>query len=740
MRKITLAKTAGFCFGVDRAVNMVYSLSEKQRVCTLGPIIHNSEMVRELEQKGVIIANTPREVPPGYTVVIRSHGVPQSVYDEIHSLNLNYSDATCPFVSKIHKTVAKAGRENSVVLIIGDKNHPEVKGIEGHCCGEFFAVKNHIEAEKLIETTPRLKTNPLTVVAQTTFDVSEWKKSLKVIKKLCTNAVIFDTICNATAERQEEARILAERSDLMIVIGDKTSSNTCKLYDICSRVCKNTYLVETYKELKDIDLSSACNIGVTAGASAPARIIKEVLDTMAENQVNSSEEQEQDFASMLEEHMQSFNTDGRVKGVVERITPNEIFVDVGRKQAGVVKLSELTDDPNAKIEDLVKVGDTLDLLIMRTNDQEGTIMLSKKRVDAQKGWDVIKEALESKEVLTGVVTEINNGGVIAVTNGVKVFIPASQATASRNESTEGLLKKEVSFRIIDVNDRRRRAVGSIRSVLNEEKNKAREEFWKNCEVGKTYTGTVKSLTSYGAFVDIGGVDGMIHISELSWNRIKHPSEVVNVGDTVEVYVKDIDTEKHNISLGYKKAEDNPWEILKNNYPEGSVVEVEIVGLTQFGAFAKIIPGIDGLIHISQIADRRIEKPQDELSIGQKVMAKITAIDFDKKRVSLSIRALLQDNNDDAEEAAENEEAAEAEAAEAATEEAAEAKYYTRLPCVSGYFCTQSQNKAPRAFFTQVLKVQGALYGQHIINYLFFNLFTMSRVSLAITSSSLVGIT
>lgn len=661
MRKITLAKTAGFCFGVDRAVNMVYSLSEKQRVCTLGPIIHNSEMVRELEQKGVIIANTPKEVPSGYTVVIRSHGVPQSVYDEIHSLNLNYSDATCPFVSKIHKTVAKAGRENSVVLIIGDKNHPEVKGIEGHCCGEFFAVKNHIEAEKLIETTPRLKTNPLTVVAQTTFDVSEWKKSLKVIKKLCTNAVIFDTICNATAERQEEARILAERSDLMIVIGDKTSSNTCKLYDICSRVCKNTYLVETYKELKNIDLSSACNIGVTAGASAPARIIKEVLDTMAENQVNSSEEQEQDFASMLEEHMQSFNTDGRVKGVVERITPNEIFVDVGRKQAGVVKLSELTDDPNAKIEDLVKVGDTLDLLIMRTNDQEGTIMLSKKRVDAQKGWDVIKEALESKEVLTGVVTEINNGGVIAVTNGVKVFIPASQATASRNESTEGLLKKEVSFRIIDVNDRRRRAVGSIRSVLNEEKNKAREEFWKNCEVGKTYTGTVKSLTSYGAFVDIGGVDGMIHISELSWNRIKHPSEVVNVGDTVEVYVKDIDTEKHNISLGYKKAEDNPWEILKNNYPEGSVVEVEIVGLTQFGAFAKIIPGIDGLIHISQIADRRIEKPQDELSIGQKVMAKITAIDFDKKRVSLSIRALLQDNNDDAEEAAENEEAAEAEA-------------------------------------------------------------------------------
>ncbi|MEE0264543.1 MAG: bifunctional 4-hydroxy-3-methylbut-2-enyl diphosphate reductase/30S ribosomal protein S1 [Acutalibacteraceae bacterium] len=642
MKNITLAKTAGFCFGVNRAVNLVYKLSDSEKVCTLGPIIHNTEMVKELEKKGVIIVDSPAAVPEDYTVVIRSHGVPKSVYDEISSLGLKYSDATCPFVSKIHKTVAKAGKENSIVLIIGDKNHPEVKGIEGHCCGEFFTVKYHDQVQKLIEDNPKLKTEPVTVVAQTTFDVSEWKKSLKIIKKLCTNAVIFDTICNATAERQEEARSLAEKVDLMIVIGDKTSSNTCKLYDICKRVCNRTYLVETYRDLSAIDFTAACNIGVTAGASAPAKIIKEVLDTMAQNQVNSSEEKELDFASMLEEHMQSFNTDGRVKGVVERITPNEIFVDVGRKQAGVVKLNELTDDPNAKVEDLVKVGDTLDLLIMRTNDQEGTIMLSKKRVDAQKGWDVIKEALESKEILSGVVTEINNGGVIAITNGVKVFIPASQATATRGESTEALLKKNVSFRIIDVQDRRKRAVGSIRSVLNEEKSKAKEEFWANCEVGKVYTGTVKSLTSYGAFVDIGGVDGMIHISELSWSRIKHPSEVVKVGDTVEVYVKDIDTEKNNISLGYKKTEDNPWEIMKNNYPVDTVTEVEIVGLTQFGAFAKIIPGIDGLIHISQIANRRIEKPQDELTVGQKVQAKITAVDLENKRVSLSIRALLQD--------------------------------------------------------------------------------------------------
>ncbi|MEE1154365.1 MAG: bifunctional 4-hydroxy-3-methylbut-2-enyl diphosphate reductase/30S ribosomal protein S1 [Acutalibacteraceae bacterium] len=639
-RKITLAKTAGFCFGVDRAVNMVYKLTESQQICTLGPIIHNIEMVNELENKGVTIINSPNEVTDNRTVVIRAHGVPRSVYDEMRSLGLNFADATCPFVMKIHRIVEKAGLNNSTVLIIGDTNHPEVKGIEGHCTGKFYTLKNHIEVSDLLENNKELNKNAVTVVSQTTFDVSEWKKSSEIIKKLCTNAMIFDTICNATTERQEEARILAEKSDLMIVIGDKKSSNTCKLYDICKRVCDKTYLVATYKELSAIDFSNACNIGVTAGASAPAKIIKEVLDTMTEKLVNSSEEM--DFAAMLEEHMQSFNTDGRVQGVVERVTPSEIFVDVGRKQAGVIKLNELTDDPNAKAEDLVKVGDVLDLLIMRTNDQEGTIMLSKKRVDAQKGWDVIKSALDTKEVLTGVVTEINNGGVIAVTNGVKVFIPASQATASRSESTDSLLKKEVSFRIIDINEGRKRAVGSIRTVLNEERTKAREEFWSACEVGKVYTGTVKSLTSYGAFVDIGGVDGMIHISELSWNRIKHPSEVVKVGDVVEVFVKDIDTEKNNISLGYKKAEDNPWEILKNQYPEGTDTEVEIVGLTQFGAFAKVIPGIDGLIHISQIANRRIEKPQDELTVGQKVMAKITSIDFDKKRVSLSIRALLQD--------------------------------------------------------------------------------------------------
>ena len=647
MTEIKLAKTAGFCFGVNRAVDIVWRLvNSGEKVCTLGPIIHNAQMVNELADKGVRIVNSPKEVASGETVVIRSHGVGRNIYDEINELGLKSVDATCPFVAKIHKTVRERSSLGDVILIVGDKNHPEVIGIQNHCTGENHTVKSPEEIEELAFKFPYLKNKPISVVAQTTFDIKLWEKCLKTIKKVYTNANFFGTICNATTDRQTEAAQLSQSSDFMVVIGDRNSSNTCKLYNICKSSCENTVLAQTKDDILPHMVLNAQKIGVTAGASAPARIIKEVLDNMTEILNNSSETNtenaEGNFAEMLEENLKSLNTDGRVQGVVLSVAPNEVLVDVGRKQSGIVKLEEFTNDPNAKLEDLVKVGDTLDLLIMRTNDQEGVIMLSKKRIDALKGWDNIVAASESNEVLSGTVTDVIKGGVLVASNGMKIFVPASQATLSRNDSLDELLRKEVNFRIIDVDQRRRRAVGSIKSVLKEENDKIREEFWKNCEVGKVYTGVVKSLTSYGAFVDIGGVDGMIHISELSWSRIKHPSEVVNVGDTVEVYVKDIDTEKGNISLGYKKSEDNPWEILKRDYPVGTVVEAQIVGMVSFGAFARILPGIDGLIHISQIADRRIEKPQDELKVGQVVNAKITAIDFDKKRVSLSMRALLEE--------------------------------------------------------------------------------------------------
>ena len=628
---------------MNRAVTIVNNLLEEgKKVTTLGPIIHNPHMVAELAERGVEIADTPNALSSmDRTLVIRSHGVPQSVIDEIEQKGISYENATCPFVSKIHQIVKDNSREGKVVLIAGDENHPEVQGIVGHCEGEHYIFKNYEDLGKLLKKLENIENISICVVAQTTYDVKEWKNCLKLLKKVYTNAKIFDTICSATSIRQSEAEELASISDIMVVIGGRQSSNTAKLFSVCKSNCERTYLIESAAELDDIALIDADIIGITAGASTPARIIKEVFNTMTEN-IEKTENTAENFAELLEESLKNFNTDEKVHGVVVGIAPNEVYVDVGRKQAGFIPLAELSNDPNAKAEDLVKIGDELDLLIMRTNDQEGTIMLSKKRLDAIKGWDEIIKANEEDTPVTGFVTDVVKGGVIAVANGVRVFIPASQATATRGEPLENLLKKEVSFKIIEVNKGRRRAVGSIRAILKEERQKLADKFWETAEIGKKYTGTVKSLTSYGAFVDIGGIDGMIHISELSWGRIKHPSEVVKVGDTVEVYIKDLDREKGKISLGYKNTEDNPWEILKRDYPEGTVTEATIVGMTDFGAFANILPGIDGLIHISQISTERIEKPQDVLKIGDKVTVKITKIDFDKKRISLSIRELLED--------------------------------------------------------------------------------------------------
>ena len=647
---IKKAESAGFCFGVNRAITIVGDfIRDGEKVCTLGPIIHNMEVVRELKEQGCRPVESIGEVQPDEILVIRSHGVPRSVIDEIEEKKLRWRDATCPFVKKIHRIVAEADPETELVLVAGNAQHPEVQGIIGNCKAECYTFNNEGELDNLLTNTLKENNKLVKVVAQTTFDTKEWKKSVKKLKKLCTNSKIFDTICNATSVRQSEADCIAAQSDFMVVIGDRHSSNTAKLFDICKRRCENTVLIETAGELDLHQVRCAKRIGVTAGASTPAKIIKEVLDTMSEEMKSGETNFEESFEEMLEESLKNLNTNERVMGTVLSIAPNEVQVDVGRKQTGFIPVSELSNDPNAKPEDIVKVGDEIELLIMKTNDQEGTIMLSKRRVDAQKGWEELQEKVDSQEILTSKVTEAVKGGVIVIYNGVRVFIPASQATASRDEKLEDLVGQEVNFRLIEVSQRGRykRAIGSIRSVLKEQRAAQREEFWKNCEIGKRYTGVVKSLTSYGAFVDLGGVFGMIHISELSWTHIKHPSEVVNVGDTVEVYVKDINEETKKISLGFKNADDNPWAILKRDYPEGTVCKATIVGLTDFGAFANIIPGIDGLIHISQIANRRIDKPSDVLSVGETVDVKITLIDFDKKRVSLSMRALLPEDEQQA---------------------------------------------------------------------------------------------
>lgn len=655
MSKIIVAESAGFCFGVNRAINILYKLiDENKPACTLGPIIHNMQMVNELREKGVRTIDKISEVKENETIVIRSHGVPQSIVDEINERHLDYIDATCPFVSKIHKIVSETD-DDSIVIIAGDKNHPEVQGIMGHCKSKCYTFKNQEELQELFSIIPQKNYKTIKIVAQTTFDLKEWEKSLKSLKNVYTNTKIFDTICNATSIRQREAANISKSVDLMFVIGDKHSSNSFKLYSICSSNCEKTFFIETADELPLEMVKKADSIGVTAGASTPARIIKEVLDKMSEVNTSSVNENELSFEEMLEESLKSMNTNERVMGTVMSIAPNgDVSVDVGRKQAGFIPKDEISYDPTETAQDVLKVGDEIELLIMKTNDQEGTIMLSKKRVDAQKNWEELEALNGSDEIFTGKVIEAVNGGIIVMLKGNRIFIPASQATLSRDEDPSALVGKEVQYRLLEVSrkGRRKRAIGSIKSVLKEKRAEEKAKLLETLAVGNHYKGVVKSLTSYGAFVDIGGVYGMIHISELSWSRIKHPSEVVNVGDEVEVYIKDINEETKKISLGYKKEEDNPWFILKNEYPVGSVVKCKIVGLTTFGAFANIIPGIDGLIHISQIANKRIDKPQDVLSVGQEVEAKIIAIDFDKKRVSLSMRALLSEEADKAEDTAE----------------------------------------------------------------------------------------
>lgn len=640
--KITLAKTAGFCFGVNRAVNMLYDLvADGVNVCTLGPIIHNPQVVADLENKGVNIIDNITDADINKKVVIRTHGVEQNILKYCVDNALDYIDATCPFVKKIHKIVQKESSVNMPVLIAGDKNHPEVIGIKSYCNGDCFVFNSEDELNEILTKDNFSTEKPFIVVSQTTFSTKVWKKCVKKVKLLCTNAIIFDTICNATEERQAEALKLSKENDIMIIIGGRTSSNTAKLKSVCEPNCP-TYLIETAEELQDIALCDVQSIGVTAGASTPDSIIKEVIRTMSEKIENANINMEETgFEQMLEESFNAMNFDRNVVGTVVGFTNTEIQVEIaGRKHTGYVSFDEYSDDPSADPKAELKVGDEIKLRIMKTNDVEGTIILSKRLYDRDSVW----ENVEADDTIhTGVVTGIvgDNKGVFVQSGAIKVFVPASLAKMRRNDSLEDLVKTEVEYKIIEVNKQKRRVVGSIREVVASKRKEVEDAFWANVTEGAVYTGTVRSLTNYGAFVDLGGVDGMVHISELSWQRIKHPSEVVSVGDTVEVYVKELDRENKKISLGYKKVEDNPWEILKRDYPVDSEVDAKIVSLTSFGAFAQIIPGIDGLVHISQISHKHIGTPAEVLKVGDVVKAKIMEIDFDKKRVSLSIKALIE---------------------------------------------------------------------------------------------------
>lgn len=646
---VTVAKTAGFCFGVQRAVDMAEKACQEYGcIWALGDIIHNAHEVGRLEKLGVHKAEDVADIPDGVPVLIRAHGVPERVVQQLEQKGCCIVDATCPFVGKIHRIVREESEQGRRIIVIGSRNHPEVVGIQGWCdTSEVYETPEELRAalEKIGKNGENLQKIPVSVVAQTTINREIFDICGKIIKKQCTNAKIFGTICNATDERQAEARLLAGKSDIMIVIGDRKSSNTKRLYEISTSLCDHVLYIEDATGLTGNEIQGMEQpfIGITAGASTPAWIIKEVRNIMSEE--TRIETGSEDFAAMLEESFKTLNTGDKVTGTVLKITPNEVHVDLGVKHAAYIPTHELSDDPSFNAEESIHVGDDIEAVVVRVNDAEGTIVLSKKRVDQMKGWESIEDAKENKTIIEGKVNEENKGGVVANAFGIRVFIPASQTGIPKGQPLSQLVGQTARFRITEINRQRKRVVGSIRAVQQEERRAAAEKVWSEIEVGNEYTGTVKSLTSYGAFVDIGGVDGMIHISELSWGRIKHPSEVVNVGDTVNVYVIGLDRENKKISLGYKRPEDNPWNVFTANYEVGDTATVRILKFMPFGAFAQIIPGVDGLIHISQIANRRIEKPEDVLSKDEEVEAKIIDIDPEKQKVSLSIRALLNDDDE-----------------------------------------------------------------------------------------------
>ena len=639
MKELRVAESAGFCFGVSRSVDMAEKLIRENDgcCCSLGQLIHNEDVVNSLKEKGMRVIDSPSQVQAGERVIIRAHGVSPAVYSALENAGAQVTDATCPKVKAIHTIVSRAAQEGRFVIIIGMRKHPEVEAICGWC-GEHAVLENAVELSQWLEKNENLWKKPITVVVQTTQTRSNFTECCDIIKKRCTNAKISDTICLATFTRQEEAASLAAVCDAMVVIGGKHSANSIHLAQICAEHCANVQFIEHTDEL-DLDrLQKADTVGLTAGASTPAWIIKEVRNKMSDEiKVEESKvEEEVSFGELLEGSLPSINNGEKVTGTVVAISGTEISVDLGVKYSGFIPTSEFLDD-GIKVEDVVKVGDEIEAIVVRVNDVEGTAMLSKKRLDAVKNWNDIEEAFANESVVEGVVTEENKGGVVVNVKGTRVFVPASQTDLPRDAELSQLLKKTVRLKITEIHNKR--VVGSIRRVAQAERRERMEAIWNEIEIGKKYHGVVKSLTSYGAFVDIGGIDGMVHVSELSWGRIHQPSEVVSVGDEIDVYVINFDKEKRKISLGYKDPEGNPWTQFTNKYQVGSVATVTIVKLMPFGAFAEVLPGVDGLIHISQIANRRIGKPEDVLTVGDVVDVKITAIDEEKHKISLSIRAL-----------------------------------------------------------------------------------------------------
>ena len=660
--KITVAENAGFCPGVSRAVDKVFALSDEKssgRIYTLGSLIHNEYVLDELQNRGVGIITekdfdslfeSANENDP-CTVVIRTHGTTKEITERLNLLASKnpyfiVCDMTCPYVKKIHRIVSE--NSDKQLVVFGDPSHPEVQGIVSYSNGDAIVLSS--ESDCLPDEFTK---KDIIAVAQTTQSTDKWKKTQKILKKVCTNLNIFDTICSVTEKRQSEADMLSKNSDLMIVIGGKNSSNSNKLYEMARKNLDNTVFIQSCQELNDFDFTPFSKVGITAGASTPGGIIQEVIKHMSEfenkNTVADNTASE-NFAEMLESSLKTLNTGEMVTGIITSVSAGELHVDLGAKVTGIIAYDEVTDDATLKLTEAFKPGDEVKAIVIKVSDRDGVATLSKKRVDNKLRFVKILDAYNEGGIIEGTVTEVIKGGVLLNYEGNKIFVPASQTGIAKDGDLNTLLGTTQKAKIIEVREDKKRAVASIRKIKSEEKKVKEAEFWANVEVGKQYEGEVKSITSYGAFVDLGGVDGMVHRTELSWTRIKSPADVVSVGEVIKVFVKEFDAEAKRISLGYKTEETNPWNVFTAKYNVGDVADVRIVSLMPFGAFAEVVPGVDGLIHIYQITDKKIANPSDVLSVGDEVKAEIIAVDEENHKISLSMRTLIE-KTDDVEEAA-----------------------------------------------------------------------------------------
>lgn len=629
--QIIRASNAGFCFGVDKAVKSAFNFNlndVKGNVYTLGELIHNSQVIKELENKGIKVLNSLDDLKEGDSVIIRAHGIGEKVYEELIKHGVNILDATCPYVKRIHHIVNAKYKEGYKIVIVGDPNHPEVIGINGWCNEEALIISDVKEAEELQESGEKIA-----VVSQTTFKRAKYDEICEVLKKKFAFVLKFDTICNATIQRQTEAEELSRKVDVMIVIGGRNSSNTQKLYQICKENCPKTYLVENKDELPLLD-KNVETVGITAGASTPEAVIKEVILHM--HDMVNVHEGEMDFNQALEMTFTELRPNEVVKGKIIGYNNNDVFVDLGYKADGLIPMEEFLDDPDFDPERDLTPGKEIEALVVKVNDGDGNVSLSKKKVDYIRGYELVEEAFKNQTPIEAVIKEIVKGGAVADYKGVRIFIPASQMSDRFVSDLTPFQGKKVKILITEMANKRR-IVGSRRVLVEKEKAEQEEAFWNNIEVGKEYTGTVKSLTKFGAFVDLGGVDGLIHVSELSWKKINDPSEVLKVGDKVTVRVTGFDKETKKISLGYRKAEDNPWYNIENKYHVGDVVTGKVLRMVPFGVFVELEEGVEGLVHISQISNVRIGKPEEVLTVGQKVEMKIIDINPELKKISLSIK-------------------------------------------------------------------------------------------------------